>query len=690
MQNKKTEIENEFEEIVQSFIGEVGKKYYEDMVTSNRKNAVKAFQSYAFESGQNAVDEMFVTEQIGIRKWLARSRGLQEEDRKNCESLCAMVGDVLSHLGQAKLKEEVLNGIYDYYEKQIDYSTSEEAKNKIASRQVKIDAVLNTITELRTEAGYIKECSDLVIEAMLGSYKDEFLRFQRGEVKKEAKKSWDAYLESAGYRYLEGISAKESSKIVEEMVQNASLPVETMAVMDIQSFDPKFGKEIVKAMQTQNVSMLSDEHCKVAAQNFDIVLDTYFDERKKSELKNQGLDVFDFVFIDGKSMNELYAEKYADKSYYRAAELMKCEFLADALQGKDVEIFMFNQEKKPLIPLQVESKMPEIQEWKAALPKRESINERGYEAQIKVSLEKLGVRKNDERIAKAVRMANDTALELEGMGAFEKSKIVAYKPVFRTQNLHDSYMNMRVPEGSLSENPNINGICGEFDALMNGIGYSRSSLKFFKQAGIVDTSELFYIDGKPANDYVKDLYPNRTFDIKNDNDGKIIKAEIFAAVLSGTHRIETVTVGVEKGAYQVGINQVKMDLTDFDKGVKFYQTKPSSMVDKLIKHDRGKETRHDAIRAHFSQKLAAGVAREVNRREAVAYEKAKKAMTDSVELGLERLSEKKAESIKKSERMTFQDLLKAQTKTEAKRERKTTIQIGKQKQKVKEGPTAKM
>lgn len=687
MQNKKTEIENKFEEIVQSFIADVGLEYYENMMESETKKRMLALESYAFESSPDIVNESSVLEQIQARRWVSKCNGLQGEDKKICESLCAMVGDMVSDVEQCLRMELTLITISGYYTEQArDYRTSDSIKEQMESHAVKISAATEMIQNFLVQVIPIKNCGGILIDAMLGNHGKETLAFN-----KEQKEQWDSYLASTGYRYFEGVSAEDSSKLVMEAVQNASLPVETMAVMDIQSFDPNFGKEIVKAMQMQNVSMLSDQHCKVAAQNFDIVLDNYFDERKKRELKNQGLDVFDFVFIDGKSMNELYAEKYADKPYYRAAELMKCEFLADALQGKDVEIFMFNQEKKPLIPLQVESKLPEIQEWKAALPKREAVNVREHEAQIKVSLEKLGIRKNDERISRAVRMANDIALGLEGMEPFEKSKVVAYKPVFRSENWYKSYMDMRVPEGSLSENPNLFNICGEFDELVKGMGYSLLLFDSYKKVGILDASELFYIDGKPANDYVKDLYPNRTFDITgNQKDKDIIQAEIFAAVLSGTHRIETVTVGVEKGTYQVGINQLKMDLTDFDKGVKFYQTKPSSLADKLIKHDKGKEIRHDAIRAHFSQKLAANVAREMNKREAAAYEKAKKAMTDSVELGLERLSEKKADSIKKSERMTFQDLLKVQTKTESKRERKTTIQIGKQRQKVKEEPTAKM
>ena len=77
-----------------------------------------------------------------------------------------------------------------------------------------------------------------------------------------------------------------------------------------------------------------------AVQNFDRTFDAVFPRGMRESLAQEGKDIFDQIFIDGKSMNDLWEEEYQRTSYSYSAEQMKLHFMEAALSSKRIQVLV--------------------------------------------------------------------------------------------------------------------------------------------------------------------------------------------------------------------------------------------------------------------------------------------------------------------------------------------------------------
>lgn len=67
---------------------------------------------------------------------------------------------------------------------------------------------------------------------------------------------------------------------------------------------------------------------------FDNTFGGAFDKNQKKKLEDAGLSIYDMILIDGKSVKELYGEKYRNLSPERQEEMFKCEAVAAVMGSK--------------------------------------------------------------------------------------------------------------------------------------------------------------------------------------------------------------------------------------------------------------------------------------------------------------------------------------------------------------------
>ena len=153
-----------------------------------------------------------------------------------------------------------------------------------------------------------------------------------------------------------------------------------------------------------------------------------------------------------------------------------------------------------------------------------------------------------------------------------------------------------------------------FQALCRRIGLDTSH-PMYADAGYDRVEDLFFIDGVPAGEYVKNLYHGQ--DLAAMANGKeILQAEIISAVLSGKHHVEAAKLGLSGDqAYDVGVVEVRLDGTALDGQESFYRTKPSKKAEKFYSSDKNREARQADIRGKVSGRFAAAAAKKINETE---------------------------------------------------------------------------
>lgn len=653
-----------YQTLVNDFIKKEGIDTYLDII--NREKAVmrQAIGTQAFANSPMMLEPGALDDELQMRKWEAQSQGLSESGKEVYQQLHGHMRDILNQVEDLKEREIVIACITRYYEKEAgDYRRPAEATEQLKKVNKQADAVLLEIRHLNQELVPAKAYGAMLMNGLMGNNDKAILS---GDTSGMGRPEWKTYLFQQGKIKLDGQQIIDGSTELDQLVKDASIPLKDKVIMNVQAFHDGFGKEFADTAQSREWKKLSDENRVAAAQNFDIAMNAVFDTPTTDLLKERGENVFDYVFIDGVSMNELYASKYQHQPFYQASENMKCEFLADAAAGKAIDILVPNGAETKILPFTIQSDFKELK--KAEIPQMQP-EERVQK--IKAHQEYLK-RKTDKEIDdRKMRMVHDTP-PAKGDFSSLKEEVISWKPVFKSEKHQAEYLRMRIPEGkagglsNLEQNKAANG----FDNFVRDLGYTNEQMAFFGQYGMGNSSELFYIDGKPAVDYVKGLYPNDNFDHiqKDSREDYLIRAEIFGAVLSGKHRIEAVTLGVdEKGAYQVAVNQVKPDLIDFDKTAKFYQTKPSKQVQSMFEKDGKREERLTSIKNHFSQKLAA----QINHTLYTKEEAYRKEVLRSREIE-SAAKAKNQEKVKPKERLTFKDM---ENWREGK-ERKSKIVIG--------------
>lgn len=656
------QINDRYDQIVAAFIGMVGQDQFDRIVENMYRQARAAKSDLASNYGANFIKPEYEDEERHLRELQALGQGLNEQDKARFDAIYRAERALMDDLEKLDMKENVLGAIGVYMETKVkDYRAPQEVQNQVRQLDDDINDLLGDMNWVQTERMGARTYGRIMMDAMTGKGPKDVVGSRQDA---HGREEWLKYAKQRGVYGAEEGAAEQELEAMENQVLQAQLAEPDRVIMDIQAYAPKFGEAFAECVRNREFNGLSDMDRRIAAQNFDQVMDRLFSDDQKEQMKAQGKDLLDFVYVDGISVNELYAEAYGNREYYGALEYMKCELLADALNGKQVDICIPEKNGLKVLPLEVHSSVPGLQERQM---NQEALNRKGLQertARIRESLERQDQRSEKEIRDRRMRMIHDTPPVDGNFEPLQSSRVVDYKPVFRSKDRHDKYLNMRIPEGKavkLSKDRasgyDLYSVSNRFSEITTELGYTSQQMEFFRSVGVEQLSELFYIDGQPAADYVKKLYP------KQECDDMVVQAEIVSAMLSGAHHVEAATLGVdENGVYKASVNQVKADLSDFDRKAKFYQTKPSEKQNKLLADDKDKEARHDKICAHFSQKIAAGMVRKMNEKERTALEKE---LTSYQQL-LEDQADRQHEPSKRKEGKEHAKQVKAQNERDAK------------------------
>ena len=152
-----------------------------------------------------------------------------------------------------------------------------------------------------------------------------------------------------------GIKPDEFEKFVND-ISSTMKPV-TEARMDIQAAYP----EIANSFMQKDVWHLDAREREFASQNMDVTLNSVFSKAQKEELSSKGMDIYDCIYIDGKSANEYFGNKFASVSG-DVDEFKKADVMKQILAGCQVE-FARTDEKGAvdIIRLNAFSDVPSIE-----------------------------------------------------------------------------------------------------------------------------------------------------------------------------------------------------------------------------------------------------------------------------------------------------------------------------------------
>ena len=143
----------------------------------------------------------------------------------------------------------------------------------------------------------------------------------------------DAKLNGAALRlYFQknNINPEDFEKFVNDISSSMRPVIE--ARMDIQVAFP----EIADSFMQKDVWHLDAREREFATQNMDVTLKSVFSGEQMEEIASAGMDIYDCIYIDGKSANELFGNKYTSLQG-DADEFKKSDLLQKILNGCQME-----------------------------------------------------------------------------------------------------------------------------------------------------------------------------------------------------------------------------------------------------------------------------------------------------------------------------------------------------------------
>lgn len=603
------EFERRYEEIYRRMEGIGAGEHLSRAREALARNA-GTWRYYGSSRQGEEVSDYSLQERNSVRQLRSRLSAVKPENREAADGL-------FDFMGQMQETQQRLDVMCSYLEEMQNYIDSQDAPEEHEALYEDIAALMQDMNAKRAEYLYARRYNSLVMDTMLGGGEAEMSQ----EELDASGPAWDGAKGEFGITDIPW-EAKDARAAAASMAVSRPAGV----YMDIQASDPQLAQAFRDGMGDRDryfTQQMTLAQKGFAVENFDMAFNNYvFSKEEQRTLESQGKDIFDQIFIDGQSLNERYGDKYASLPYYSAAEAMKCEFMADVLQGRQVSVLMAGEEPE-IIPLEVQSQLAPIQE---AVVNRQRIRNLSFADDIFRSQEELGKRTGQEIWEKRYRMRDKRPL-YEDMDSVEPVR--AAQISVSAADAGDKF--------ALGENTgSLLGADGDseevkrrkermvsvgrslFVSLNNQADISMNSSEIYRQMGITESGELFYIDGVPAADYIKTKYPglkSKTEDMATYS--KVLQSEIASAALNGRHRVEAVKVGMdERGAFQVGLVECRVNLENLDGQERFYQTRPSRRSQRLWDDDPDRQTRQSRIQAEFTDRLLAGARKELLQREA--------------------------------------------------------------------------
>ena len=163
---------------------------------------------------------------------------------------------------------------------------------------------------------------------------------------------------SAGYTPADFFAQAGSQWAKYQEMDPEERPEFSEVVMDVQEYMPGLIDPFIA--QEASKTRLTTAQKEFAVQNFDRLFGTIYPENTRAKLTAQGKDVFDLIYINGKSMNQLWEEEYARASYNYASEQMKCRFIEAALSPQRIQILIPREDGDQILPFSVVSRQQRL------------------------------------------------------------------------------------------------------------------------------------------------------------------------------------------------------------------------------------------------------------------------------------------------------------------------------------------
>lgn len=156
----------------------------------------------------------------------------------------------------------------------------------------------------------------------------------------------------------------------------------------------------------------------------------------------------------------------------------------------------------------------------------------------------------------------------------------------------------------------------DFDEIFNAkkleLALQHSGYTDYKTGAKQKVTDLFYIDKKPAGDYVRETHPE--FEkLEPQEREKLIKSEILAAALNGRQHVDIATVEMDENkSYRANVSEVKLGLDAFNGLEGFFSRNRAKLAANLYKEDNGLADRHSEIQKNVSEKLYSRMVRNAD------------------------------------------------------------------------------
>ena len=431
----------------------------------------------------------------------------------------------------------------------------------------------------------------------------------------------------------EGLTLDDAFQVFKEMAEKRSILGSargsedlSAAVMDVQEYTP--GEISPFLLHEASARRLTTAQKGFAVQNFDRAFEFIFPPQMREEMTRNGRDVFDYILIDGQSANERWEREYEGESYEHAAEQMKCRFMEAALSAQPIQVLVPSEQGIKTIPFEVTSSQERIREAVLDAASRRPSLSAGDIAAASQYQDRMEHMDAGQREKKRLRMreqhmtypdmdsvlpetVDHDAYVIRGAGnGDERAK--AYARAYRLGTLNGQLSSAELEEEDRKRMVKAGSdLLGNLTANDPELDVRPSSNPIYRTMGIEDYSQLFFIDGKPAFEYVESA-AGRSLSPGSREDQMLVQAEIAAAFLSAEHRVEMAKVGMDEyGNFQVGVVSLQHGLESLDGQEKWYQRKPSKKAESFYRKDEGRQQRVSDIRSYMGEKLVAAETRRL-------------------------------------------------------------------------------
>lgn len=89
-----------------------------------------------------------------------------------------------------------------------------------------------------------------------------------------------------------------------------------------------------------DLALLGPEARQYAARNFDAVMGPVFGAAARERLAARGMDLYDCIFVEGRSLSDIYRQTPERRPYEQMESDMKCRFLENVLAGKRIDVMV--------------------------------------------------------------------------------------------------------------------------------------------------------------------------------------------------------------------------------------------------------------------------------------------------------------------------------------------------------------